>query len=126
MSRLRQKYKSLKKKYDRMHERMQSRFNGIPRREVYPVKLGMKIAIPDFAAFDASVPTPYIDDGYIDEMAASEIAKKLLESKMMLKRVGVFYVEYQLRILPPTEDERVWFNCSPTGALPWSHEGGSK
>lgn len=102
MTRLRQKYKILKKKYDRMHERMQQGFNGISRREIHPVKLGMKIAIPDFTAFDASVPTPYIDDGYIDEMAASEIAKKLLESKMMLKRVDVFCVEYQLRILPPT------------------------
>ena len=112
MTRLRQKHKNLKKQYEilkawePMSWPLATVFHSPP-----PVKIGWKMRIPPSLEqdFESSLPISW---KIIDKIAAGEFARKILESQCLLKRYDRIgrYVEYQLRIVPPAEEEREWFD----------------
>jgi hypothetical protein len=112
MTRLRQKHKNLKKQYELLKAWGSISLPPVTvSHSTPPVKIGWEMPIPPSLEqdFESSLPISWM---IIDKIAAGEFAKKILESQCLLKRYNRIgrYVEYQLRIVQPPEEEREWFD----------------
>ncbi len=115
MTRLRQKYKKLKKAYEIERIRAQRLYTtrGINSLRMNPMKLSVTAMDPSFWLCGTVREELDLESErkYIEKEAALKFVQQLLEHDMILKQIDGQYIRYELRILAPTDWEREMFKA---------------
>jgi hypothetical protein len=78
-----------------------------PRGVYHPDKLMVTIRLPDYAVVDEPENTlhDYLD--FIDREAVTKMVEKLLQEEVMMRRIDVGRIDYQLKVMRPTEEDKM-------------------
>ena len=82
-----------------------------PRGVYHPDKLMVTIKLPDYEVVDEPESTLHdFDLDFIDREAITKMVEKLLREGVVMRRIDVGKIDYQLKVMRPTKEDKMILN----------------